>query len=377
MNVRPLVDLFEENFLAYGELGASISVWHRGEEVWSAAAGFQDPEKTRPWTKNTRVLIWSATKGLASGCLIHACTQHGLSLERRVAMIWPDYATQGKEDTTLLHVLSHQAGQPALRDTTVSVFDHDGVARALAAQEPFWQPGQAHGYHSRTYGFLIDELLRRITGGVPVGAYFRQVFGEPLGLDLWIGIPKDLAGTVAPVRAPRRAGSSPEENSFYQAFTDPASLTRKAFSTPAGLPTPSSMNDPKVQMHMLPSFGGIGTAESLARFYAEICEPGIFDRETIDAMSTLVVSGEDQVLHLSTGFGAGFMKDPVLNGKKQRELFGPSIQSFGQPGAGGSHAFADPENNLAFAYVMNQMEPGVFPNEKSLRIVRSLYACCL
>ena len=377
MNVRPLADLFEENFLAYGELGASISVWHHDEEVWSAAAGFQDPEKTRPWTKDTRVLIWSATKGLASACLIHACTQHGLSLERRVAMIWPDYATQGKEDTTLLHVLSHQAGQPALRDTTVSVFDHDGVARALAAQEPFWQPGQAHGYHSRTYGFLIDELLRRITGGVPVGAYFRQVFGEPLGLDLWIGIPKDLAGTVAPVRAPRRAGSSPEENSFYQAFTDPASLTRKAFSTPAGLPTPSSMNDPKVQMHMLPSFGGIVTAESLARFYARICEPGIFDHGTIDAMSTLVVSGEDQVLHLSTGFGAGFMKDPVLNGKKQRELFGPSIQSFGQPGAGGSHAFADPENNLAFAYVMNQMEPGVFPNEKSLRIVRSLYACCL
>jgi CubicO group peptidase (beta-lactamase class C family) len=377
MNVRPLADLFEENFLAYGELGSSISVWHRGEEVWSAAAGFQDPEKTRPWTKNTRVLIWSATKGLTSACLIHACTRHGLSLERRVAMIWPDYATRGKEDTTLLHVLSHQAGQPALRDTTVSVFDHDGVARALAAQEPFWQPGQAHGYHSRTYGFLIDELLRRITGGVPVGAYFRQVFGEPLGLDLWIGIPEDFVGTVAPVRAPRRAASSPEENSFYQAFADPASLTRKAFSTPAGLPTPSSMNDPKVQRHMLPSFGGIGTADSLARFYAGICEPGIFDRGTLDTMSTLVVSGEDQVLHLSTGFGAGFMKDPVLNGKKQRELFGPSIQSFGQPGAGGSHAFADPENNLAFAYVMNQMEPGVFPNEKSLRIVRSLYACCL
>lgn len=377
MNVRPLVDLFEENFAARGELGASVSVWHRGEEVWSVAGGFEDPQKTRPWTQKTRVLIWSATKGLASACLIHACAQHRLSLKRRVAGIWPEYAAQGKEDTTLLHVLSHQAGQPALRDTTVSVFDHGGVARALAAQEPFWQPGEAHGYHARTYGFLVDELLRRIDGGVPLGAYFHQVFAEPLGLDLWIGIPENLVGAVAPIQAPRRTGNNPEEDAFYQAFTDTDSLTRQAFSTPAGVPTPSSMNDPKVQMHLLPSFGAIGTAESLAHFYSAICEPGIFDHETIAAVSTLVVSGQDKVLRVSTGFGAGFMKDPVLHDKKQRELFGPSTQAFGQPGAGGSHAFADPENNFAFAYVMNQMEPGIFPNDKSLRIVRSLYDCCL
>jgi CubicO group peptidase (beta-lactamase class C family) len=377
MNVRPLIDLFEENFVVHGELGASVSIWHRGEEVWTVAGGFEDPNKTQPWTPKTRVLIWSATKGLASACLIHACAQHRLALDRRVATIWPEYATQGKEGTTLLHVLSHQAGQPALRDTTVSVFDHDGVAGALAAQEPFWPPGEAHGYHARTYGFLVDELLRRITGGVPVAAYFRRVFGEPLGLDLWIGIPESLVGEVAPIWAPRHAGGNPEENAFYRALADPSSLSRKAFSTPAGIPAPSSMNDPKVQMHMFPSFGAIGTAESLARFYTAICEPDLFDSEAIDAMSALVVSGEDQVLRVPTAFGAGFMKDPVLDGKKQRELFGPSGQAFGQPGAGGSHAFADPENKLAFAYVMNQMEPGIFPNAKSLRIVRSVYGCCL
>lgn len=377
MNVRPLVDLFEENFAAHGELGASVSIWHRGEEVWNVAGGFEDRNKTRPWTPKTRVLIWSATKGLASACLIHACAEHRLSLERRVAAIWPEYATQGKESTSLLHVLSHQAGQPAVRDTTVSVFDHAGVARALAAQEPFWQPGEAHGYHARTYGFLVDELVRRITGGMPVGAYFRQIFGEPLGLDLSIGIPESLVGKVALIMAPLHAGNNPEEDPFYRALADPGSLSRKAFSTPAGIPSPSSMNDPKVQMHMLPSFGAIGTAESLARFYAAICEPGVFDREAITAMSALVTSGEDQVLRVPTAFGAGFMKDPVLDGKKQRDLFGPSTQAFGQPGAGGSHAFADPENNLAFAYLMNQMEPGIFPNHKSLRIVRSVYACCL
>jgi CubicO group peptidase (beta-lactamase class C family) len=135
------------------------------------------------------------------------------------------------------------------------------------------------------------------------------------------------------------------------------------------------MNRLEVRTHVLPSFGGIGTAESLARFYYRtFCEPNYFSLERIQQISATVASGIDQILRIPTAFASGFMKDPVADGDhKIRQLFGPSASAFGQPGAGGSHAFADPNNKLAFAYVMNQMEPGVFPNPKSLRFVRSAY----
>jgi CubicO group peptidase (beta-lactamase class C family) len=153
------------------------------------------------------------------------------------------------------------------------------------------------------------------------------------------------------------------------------SLTFKAFNTPAGLMVPSVMNRPEIRTQVLPSFGGIGTAESLATFYYRtFCEPTFFSPERIAAISETAASGIDAVLRIPTAFAAGFMKDVISGaGHNPRGLFGPSPSAFGQPGAGGSLAFADPKNNVAFAYVMNQMEPGLFPNAKSLRLVRLVY----
>ncbi len=372
MDLAGLSAAFAENFSGEEELGASVAIWNNGQEVLSLGRGFQNREKTIPWTSQSRVLIWSATKGLTSGCLLHACRQHRISITETVKRFWPEYARAGKDGTTLQQILSHQAGMPALRDSTIPVLDRSAVVGALAAQEPFWAPGKAHGYHARTFGFLVDELLRRITGGTGVSAYFRQIFGDPLNLDLWIGIPSALAGEVAPIYAPRHNRTSPEEAPFYAQYAQPHSLTRQAFSTPAGLEVPSLMNDPAIRQMALPSFGGIGTAESLCRFYHALCEPDILEEPAL--CRGLVVTGIDRVLRISTGFSAGFMKDPVAATRKERKLFGPSLQAFGQPGAGGSHAFADPENRITFAYVMNQMEPGVLPNRKSLRLVEFLYA---
>ncbi len=372
MDLAGLSAAFADNFSEENELGASVAVWHDGQQVLNLGAGFQDREKTVPWTAQTRVLIWSATKGLTSACFLHACGHHGISITEKVKRFWPQYATAGKDDTTLLHILSHQAGMPALRDPAISVLDRTAVIEALAAQEPFWPPGKAHGYHPRTFGFLVDELLRRITGGIGVSDYFRQIFRDPLNLDLWIGIPAALADQVAPIYAPRHNRTGSEEAPFYVEYARTRSLTRKAFSTPAGLLAPSLMNDPAVRQMALGSFGGIGTAESLCRFYYALCEPGILDDPAL--CRRLVVTGEDRVLRIATGFSTGFMKDPVAGDHKVRKLFGPSLQAFGQPGAGGSHAFADPENRIAFAYIMNQMEPGVLPNRKSLRLVEFLYA---
>jgi CubicO group peptidase (beta-lactamase class C family) len=373
MELQGPTDLFAANFEQLGELGASVSVWHKGEEFLSLAGGYVDREKTAPWTIETPVLIWSATKALASACLIHAATANKVELDRRVVEFWPEYGENGKSGTTLLHVLTHQAGQPALRDHSASILDHDAVAAQLAQQAPFWKPGDAHGYHARTFGFLVDELVRRITGGTVLGSYFRTIFGDPLDLKLWIGVPESIVNDVAPIFPPRTLWVPDSEKAFYKALSDPVSLTRNAFSTPSGLHAPSRMNNPKIRQHSIPSLGGIGTASALARFYETLCEDEIFPVETIRRISETACSGDDQVLQLETAYGVGFMKDPVHGSTKIRTIFGPELTAFGQPGSGGSLGFCDPKNGLAFAYVMNQMEPGLFPNAKSLRLVASLY----
>ncbi len=373
MDLQGLSDRFAENFRQLGELGASASIRHRGEEILSLSGGFIDREKTIPWTKETPVLIWSATKGLASACLIHAAMTHEIKLNRKTVDIWPEYGSSGKSDTTLLHILTHQAGQPALRDASASILDHNAVTDQLARQAPFWNPGDAHGYHPRTYGFLLDELIRRITGGTTLGSYFRTVFGDPLALKLWIGVPEPIAKDVAPIFAPRRPPAPSSERSFYAALSDPGSLTRRAFSTPSGLHVPSQMNDLKVRQHSIPSLGGIGTAEALARFYEALYAGDILSMETIRQISETVCSGRDEVLKVETAFGVGFMKDPLKESAKIRMIFGPESSAFGQPGSGGSLGFCDPKNEIAFAYVMNQMEPGVFPNAKSLGLVQQFY----
>ena len=373
MDPQGLIDLFAENFEHYGELGASVAIRRDGQEILNLAGGYIDREKIRRWSNKTPVLIWSATKGLASACLIHAASEHGIDLQRKVISLWPEYDKNGKAGTTLRHVLTHQAGQPALRDPSISILDHDAVAAQLARQTPYWKPGEAHGYHARTFGFLIDELIRRITGGTTVADYFRAVFGDPLGLDLWIGAPAHVANNVAQIFAPRVARIPAAEEAFYKAFANQDSLTRKAFSSPAGLQVPSQMNDPKVRQHSLPSFGGIGTAEALALFYETLCSDTLFTPDLIRRISTTQCSGNDKVLQLETAYCIGFMKDPTNEDSKSGRIFGPELDAFGQPGSGGSLGFCDPKNRIAFAYVMNQMEQGVFPNQKSLRLVQYLY----
>jgi CubicO group peptidase (beta-lactamase class C family) len=371
-----LIDLFAENFLQYQELGASVCIIEGGEQKLNIGDGFIDRTRTTPWTSQTRVLIWSATKALASACLLHCCEQAGIALDRRVKDFWPEYSVNGKADTKLSHILSHQSGQPALRRPDIGILDHEAVVQALAEQEPFWKPGVAHGYHARTYGFLVDELVRRISSGITVAEYFRETFGQPLDLDLWIGIPSELVNDVASIQTPRQKRESSFEDPFYQALADPTSLTRLAFTTPTGPIAPSAFNAPELRMHPLPSLGAIGTAESLARFYyGVLCEPQFLSLELVSTLAKTIVSGQDRVLQIPTAFGLGFMKDPISpDHRKLRKIFGPSPATFGQPGAGGSHAFIDPDRKLAFAYVMNQMEPGVLPNPKSMRLVDQLYA---
>ncbi len=370
---RRIEPLFEENFRRFGELGAAVSIWADGRSVLELAGGFREARRELPWTSDTLVLFWSATKGLGSACLLHVLQEKGIGLEQKVAEFWPEFAQHGKSEVTLAQLLSHQAGLAAL-DETAEVTDHAAVVRALEKQTPLWAPGTGHGYHARTFGFLVDELVRRIDGRT-TGAYWREIFAEPLGLDLWIGLPAEENARVATIYA-ARAASAPPPDAFYQALATPGSLPRRTFTSPRGLHSVSAMNLPENRARSLVSLGGIGQATSLAKFYAMLAGGGTlegrryFSAATIAQMTTPLTSGPDLVFGIPTAFSAGFMKDPI---GAPRRIFGPSALAFGHPGAGGSHAFADPENGLAFAYLMNQMEQALLPNEKSLRLVEALY----
>src|SRR5438270_4465980 len=380
-----LEPLFRENFERFGELGAAVSVWQGGKELLELHGGFSDARREKPWDEKTIVLIWSATKGLGSACLLHAFQEHKIDIESRVGEFWPEFAQAGKEKITLAQLLSHQAGLAAL-DRQVDVLDYAAVIGALEKQEPNWPPGTAHGYHARTFGFLVDEVVRKIAG-TTLPEYWRKNFGEPLGLDIWIGLPETENARVATMYPPKAAKTlGPEQrqsgSDFYRDVATRGTFAHKVFTSPRGLSAVSEMNKPEVRAQPIVSFGGIASANSLAKFYAMLANDGaiedrkFFSAKTIDWMATTLTDGIDRVFQIPTAFSAGFMKDAK---KSKRKRFGRStsmpvrLEPFGQPGAGGSNAVVDPENKISFAYVMNQMEPSVLPNEKSLRLMDAIY----
>jgi CubicO group peptidase (beta-lactamase class C family) len=368
-----LASLFQENFSRFGELGAAVSIWQHGKSILELHGGFRDSKREQSWTADTIVLFWSATKGLGSACLLHVLQEHQIELERHVAEFWPEFGQAGKDQITFAQMLSHQAGLSALDEQT-DILDYSAVIAALEKQKPLWPPGTAHGYHARTFGFLVDECVRRIAG-TSIAKYWRETFAEPLALDIWIGLPETEQTRTATIYA-AKAGGEQTPAEFYRELATPGTLVRKTFSSPAGLNAIAAMNTAANRALDIVSFSGIGSASSLAKFYGMLANGGemegrrYFTAETIARMSTTLASGTDRILQLPTAFSAGFMKDPM---ESTRRIFGPSQSAFGHPGAGGSNAFADPENGISFAYVMNQMEQSLLPNEKSLRLIDAVY----
>lgn len=343
---------FEANFSERGEVGASVSIWREGEEVVSLHQGFADRNREELWTADTLVPVWSITKGFAAACVLTALEEAGLALESAVAEIWPELGS-----ITFGQVLSHQAGLAAL-DGPPSISDYDAVIRALEVQfeTPNWIPGTKHGYHPRTFGYLTDEMVRRLSGAASLGSYWRERIAEALALDVWIGLPESEDDRVAEL-IPAKMKAGQPISKFYKEFGKPDSFVRRAFESPRGVRSPSDFNRPETRRLSIPSFTGIASARGVARFYAEMAAGTHFSETVRGWAETVLACGPDETLLEETAFSAGFMKTSRLL---------PSTRSFGHPGAGGSHAFAFPEQKIGFAYVMNQMEMSVTPTEKAL-----------
>lgn len=362
------------------ESGAGLCVIRDGFEIELLNGGFCDGAGERAWTNDTLVLVWSATKGLAAACALHAMQEAGANLGTVVADFWPEFGYAGKSKLTLSHVLSHRAGLCVLDDPAANILDHCSVVRAIEMQRPVLPPEAGPAYGPRVFGFVLDEIVRRLTGGESLGAYWRRVFAEPLDLDCWIGLPEALHNRVATILPPRGVKSQPHDEAFAKAFADSESLTRRAFTSLAGISGISAMNAPQIRSASIPSMGGIASARALAKFYAMLAQGGIsggttfFSTQTLQWMSSPLVQSFDPVLQREMAFSAGFMLDPLDScGRKIRSLLGPSESAFGHAGAGGSLGFADPSQRMGFAYVMNRMEPGVMPGSRCQNLVEAVF----
>ena len=365
-----VLEVFENNFREHGEIGASISIWWRGNELLSHAAGWCEKEQHKPWRDQTLIPVYSATKVPSAATLLLALANQGLNENTLVREVWKNFPIA---DANFSHLLSHQCGL-AILDHDADVHDHSAVVAAIENQIPTWPLGSGHAYHPRTFGALTDEPVRQLTGQT-LGQYWREKIADPLGLDFWIGLPNNEHHRVARLY-PGKAGHTETSDPFYQQLNSPNSPTRRAFTSPRGLHSIQEMNSPKAWSAGFPALGGIGTASALAKFYQAILghiesplSPAIRH-----ALTTPLNSGDDRVLLRPTVFSCGAQLDPLdADGQKIRKIFGPSPHAFGHPGAGGSHALADPDSGISFAYVMNQMNLGVMPGPKCMALVEALF----
>lgn len=364
-------EVFEANFVDPGEVGAAVAVVVDGRPVVDLWGGLADASTGRAWEEATPVLVYSATKGPTSVCALLLWERGLLDLDAPVAEVWPEFAAAGKDAVTTRHLLTHQSGLPVFDDpiSFVDCHDQDLVAARLAGQRPRWEPGTAHGYHPLTFGWLVAEVVRRLTGR-SVGRMLAEEVAAPLGLDFWIGLPSELEAGVARL-APARfdlSGAVPGDPSlvFAAALLDVDSLTFKAFANPPGQFDVDSFNAPELHQAEWPAANGIGTARSLARLYGELACDRVLSAVTLDEASRGQVSGPDRVLAVDTTFGLGFS----LHSPMTASVAG----GFGHEGAGGSVAFADRSRGVGFAYTMNQLTATLGADRRSRRLVDAVYA---
>jgi CubicO group peptidase (beta-lactamase class C family) len=378
-------DAFAHNHEVGRETGSAFCLHVGGRKVVDIFGGAFDRTGTRPYDQDTLQLVFSSTKGATAICANLLAQRGQLDVSAPVASYWPEFAQAGKADMPVLYLLTHQAGLPAI-DGALSpdaVQAWDPVVVALAAQTPFWEPGTAHGYHALTYGWLVGEVIRRISGR-SVGTYFAEEIAGPLGLEFWIGLPAEQEDRVSRITGGAPAGVSAPDGGDGTGIgewppTSSGNLMERALNVGGAFDDAGWCNRPAWHAAEVPAANGITNATSLSRLYAGLIGPveggpgePVLSRDQIDQARTGHTFGADQVfatagMVMEQQIGLGFW------------LSGPFAQfgaegSFGHSGAGGSYGFADPENGLGVGYVMNQMSGAVAGDPRARRLVKAVYA---
>jgi len=348
---------FTQNFAERDEVGAAVAVWVEGELVVNLWGGWSDAARATPWRQNTLASVFSGSKGLTSTC-VHLLADRGeIDLHAPVAAYWPEFGQSGKESITVATVMGHRSGVigPRTRMTPREACDWDRVCEKLAEAEPWWEPGTAQGYHMVTFGFILGEVVRRVTGRT-IGQFLRTEIAEPLGIDVHLGLPAHEHHRCAEmvnkphIRDVLAAGQAPGH---------PTSLSEHpmaGLSVALGFVPDDELGSDAIDVWRsveFPSTNAHVSALGMATFYNAMAQEKLLSRDQMELCRVSqggyevdVVLGPRVADH---GWGLGYM----LN---QRRVAGPNPKIFGHGGSGGSFAFVDLEHRIGYSYVMNQFD---------------------
>ncbi|MGI5491778.1 serine hydrolase domain-containing protein [Microtetraspora malaysiensis] len=393
-------EVFDRHFSDGEELGAAFAVCLDGEPVVDLWGGVADRHTGRPWEADTPVLAYSCTKAVAATALLLLVERGLVDVRSPVSAYWPEFARGGKAQVTVEHVLTHQAGLPMIEEPVpLEEFeDLPAIADRLAAQAPLWEPGTAHGYHAVTYGFLIDELIRRVTG-MSTGELVAAEIAGPRRLDLWLGAPPDVAARAARLSAGERTARAGEQAGRAGERAAPAgeqadrigerpapaggagvaepaatardrdSLMNRALGNPPIHKLPGGGNHPVILRAGWPALGMVTTARALAGFYRALVAGEILAPATLGDAVRSRVRGPDRVMYLDSAFGLGYMRPAMTFRTPARGV----ESAFGHTGMGGSLGLGDVEHGLAMAYTMNRMAGSVAGSLRAYHLAEAVY----
>jgi CubicO group peptidase (beta-lactamase class C family) len=343
---------FAQNLTERGDLGAAVCIYIDGQPVVDLWGGHADAARTRPWERDTIACVASTGKGITSVCLLRLVQRGLIELDMPVAHYWPEFGQVGKQAIPVRWLLSHRAGLPAVRKDMSSdaMFKWFPFVKALAEETPWWEPGTRHGYHATTFGFLVGELVRRVSGQ-SIGQFLQTEIGKPLDADFFIGVPEseDARAAEMLVEPPPPPG---EDSWIQQLLNDPQSMAARTFFNPPR--PPQGMNNRVWRAAEIPASNAYASARGIARIYAALARGGsldgvqVLDPHTLDIAVREQSHGPDAVIPIVSRFGLGFWL-PTAD-----TPYGPSPRAFGHPGRGGSVGFADPDARVGFGYVPNQ-----------------------
>lgn len=367
-NVR---SVFTENFTGRGEVGASVAVYMEGDPVVDLWAGETVKEGVRsgPWDRDTLVCMFSVNKGVTAICGHRLVDQGKLEYEKKVAHYWPEFAQAGKEEITVRQLMGGMGALVYPDEVPDGMgFDWDAMVGGLARTAPAWPVGTQGAYHGSTYGHLVGELIRRITGQKP-DEYFRNEIADPLGLDYWFSVPPAERHRISEVLPnPESLAAQVEEGALKK-------VIRAWGRILPSLDIIGLTNDPQYAHEVMPSAWGKGNARAIGKLYAALSLGGTLDgytvlsNETLNKATTLQWEGIDPVTDRDHRYAMGLF----LNTPGYLPL-GPNMDAFGHPGASGCLGFADPDRHLAFGYSTNFMTAGEGIGDRCEALIEAVFS---
>ena len=362
-------EALERNFTDHGEIGSAVCIYHQGKKVVDLWGGYMDEARARPWREDTMCLMYSIAKSMCALC-VHILADRGqVDLAAPVADYWPEFAQNGKENVLVRHIVSHYCGV-CCNDAAEpgDIYDYDKMIRILEAQEPVWPPGTKGAYNTVNFGYLAGEVVRRVTGQ-PIREFLAENVCDPLGVDYKLGVDEADLERVADLVA------NPEGFSMASRIRPGNPLQRALNAMPKPLDT-TAQNTAKFRTAGIPSFGGFGTARAMARIYAALANGGEIDGARLLSAAAVARATTDQWEDQDDGttgqairMTMGFWKN---HGEQSR--YGPNPEAFGHSGMGGARALADPDRNLALAYVTNLPSEGLATGVRTEAIVEAAFA---